>query len=96
LGVMQNCWYGDAQFDDGRPDLSLVIYNPATPEDVNKIRGLLKSEAKPNRGGVATHERESRKSKRSLLGTLPELLCGSRKRVERCGNAENFRFRFRS
>jgi MmyB-like transcription regulator ligand binding domain len=42
---------------DGRPELSLVIYNPATPEDVNKIRGLLKSEAKPNRGGVATHER---------------------------------------
>jgi hypothetical protein len=33
------------------------IYNPATPDDVNKIRGLLKSEAKPNRGGVATHER---------------------------------------
>src|SRR5260370_39731017 len=28
---------------DGRPDLSLVIYNPATPKDVNKIRGLLKS-----------------------------------------------------
>jgi len=35
----------------------LVIYNPATPDDVNKIRGLLKSEAKPNRGGVATDER---------------------------------------
>jgi transcriptional regulator with XRE-family HTH domain len=28
---------------DGRPDLSLVIYNPATPEDVNKIRALLRS-----------------------------------------------------
>jgi transcriptional regulator with XRE-family HTH domain len=42
---------------DGRPDLSLVIYNPATPKDVNKIRGLLKSEAKTNRGGEATHER---------------------------------------
>jgi transcriptional regulator with XRE-family HTH domain len=27
---------------DGRPDLSLVIYNPATPKDVNKVRGLLK------------------------------------------------------
>jgi len=31
---------------DGRPDLSLVIYNPATPKDVNRIRGLLKSVAK--------------------------------------------------
>jgi hypothetical protein len=48
---------GTSGAPDGRPDLSLVIYNPATPKDVNKIRGLLKSEAKPNRGGVATHER---------------------------------------
>jgi transcriptional regulator with XRE-family HTH domain len=40
---------------DGRPDLSLVIYNPATPKDVNKIRGLLKSKAKtkPRRSGDA-------------------------------------------
>ena len=35
---------------DGRPDLSLVIYNPATPQDVNQIRGLLKSQAKDQRG----------------------------------------------
>jgi hypothetical protein len=27
---------------DGRPDLTLVIYNPATPEDAQKIRALLK------------------------------------------------------
>src|SRR6201996_7052021 len=27
---------------DGRPDLNLVIYNPATPEDAEKIRALLK------------------------------------------------------
>jgi transcriptional regulator with XRE-family HTH domain len=27
---------------DGRPDLSLVIYHPATPKDVNRIRGLIK------------------------------------------------------
>jgi transcriptional regulator with XRE-family HTH domain len=25
---------------DGRPDLSMVIYNPATPQDAEKIRGL--------------------------------------------------------
>ncbi|MEI9989828.1 MAG: helix-turn-helix transcriptional regulator [Rhizomicrobium sp.] len=29
---------------DGRPDLNMVIYNPATPEDVDKIRTLLKSQ----------------------------------------------------
>jgi transcriptional regulator with XRE-family HTH domain len=31
---------------DGRPDLSLVVYNPATPKDVNKICGLIKSLSK--------------------------------------------------
>jgi hypothetical protein len=31
---------------DGRPDLSLVIYNPATPKDANRIRGLIKSREK--------------------------------------------------
>jgi transcriptional regulator with XRE-family HTH domain len=28
---------------DGRPDLNMVIYNPATPVDADKIRALLKS-----------------------------------------------------
>ena len=28
---------------DGRPDLNLVIYNPVTPKDVNKIRKLIAS-----------------------------------------------------
>ena len=28
---------------DGRPDLSMVVYNPATPADVDKIRTLLES-----------------------------------------------------
>ncbi len=27
---------------DGRPDLNMVIFNPATPADANKIRALLK------------------------------------------------------
>jgi transcriptional regulator with XRE-family HTH domain len=31
---------------DGRPDLSLVIYNPATPKDANLIRGLIESRSK--------------------------------------------------
>jgi transcriptional regulator with XRE-family HTH domain len=35
---------------DGRPDLSLVIYNPATPEDVNKIRALLRSASRAPKG----------------------------------------------
>jgi hypothetical protein len=26
---------------DGRPDLSMVVYNPATPEDAERIRSLL-------------------------------------------------------
>ena len=30
---------------DGRPDLSLVIYNPSTPDDVGKIRTLFEHEA---------------------------------------------------
>jgi hypothetical protein len=28
---------------DGRPDLSMVVYNPATEADADKIRDLLKS-----------------------------------------------------
>jgi hypothetical protein len=28
---------------DGRPDLNMVIYNPATPADADKIRALLKA-----------------------------------------------------
>jgi hypothetical protein len=31
---------------DGRPDLNMVIYNPATPADANKIRALLTSPPK--------------------------------------------------
>jgi transcriptional regulator with XRE-family HTH domain len=31
---------------DGRPDLNMVIYNPATPADADKIRALLKPAAK--------------------------------------------------
>jgi hypothetical protein len=31
---------------DGRPDLTLVIYNPATPQDAEKIRALLKPASK--------------------------------------------------
>lgn len=31
---------------DGRPDLSLVVYSPATPKDADKIRKLMKENAK--------------------------------------------------
>ena len=31
---------------DGRPDLNMVIFNPVTPADADKIRALLKSRAK--------------------------------------------------
>jgi transcriptional regulator with XRE-family HTH domain len=42
---------------DGRPDLNMVIYNPATPADADKIRALLKS--LPNQAG-ATRPMEQR------------------------------------
>jgi hypothetical protein len=32
---------------DGRPDLNMVIYNPATPADADKIRALLKPAKRP-------------------------------------------------
>jgi transcriptional regulator with XRE-family HTH domain len=31
---------------DGRPDLALVVYNPATPEDVKRVRSLVKRSSK--------------------------------------------------
>src|SRR5271170_4969481 len=34
---------------DGRPDLSMVVYNPATPADADKIKALLKSPPKRTR-----------------------------------------------
>jgi hypothetical protein len=29
---------------DGRPDLGMVIYNPATPADADRIRSLIKAQ----------------------------------------------------
>jgi len=26
---------------DGRPDLAMIVYNPATPEDLAAVRGLV-------------------------------------------------------
>jgi transcriptional regulator with XRE-family HTH domain len=34
---------------DGRPDLAMVIYNPATPEDADRIRLLIRSQPKASR-----------------------------------------------
>jgi transcriptional regulator with XRE-family HTH domain len=34
---------------DGRPDLGMVVYNPATPEDAQRVRTLIKSEPKASR-----------------------------------------------
>jgi transcriptional regulator with XRE-family HTH domain len=39
---------------DGRPDLNMVIYNPATPPDADKIRALLKASPKRPRQRSAT------------------------------------------
>ena len=38
---------------DGRPDLNMVIYNPATPADADKIRALLKPAPKRARQALA-------------------------------------------
>lgn len=32
---------------DGRPDLGMVIYNPATPEDAERVRGLIGTRSAP-------------------------------------------------
>jgi hypothetical protein len=37
---------------DGRPDLNMVIYNPATLADADKIRALLKSRPKQAVAGM--------------------------------------------
>jgi len=34
---------------DGRPDLGVVIYNPATPADTDKIRALVKAHTSKSR-----------------------------------------------
>jgi transcriptional regulator with XRE-family HTH domain len=39
---------------DGRPDLAMVIYNPATPEDADKIRALVRGQAKGARPVVTS------------------------------------------
>jgi hypothetical protein len=38
---------------DGRPDLNMAIFNPATPEDADKIRALLKSPPRRAREAAA-------------------------------------------
>jgi transcriptional regulator with XRE-family HTH domain len=47
---------------DGRPDLSMVIYAPATPADVDRVRSLLK----PRRStpGSGAHQHRARRSAR--------------------------------
>jgi transcriptional regulator with XRE-family HTH domain len=35
---------------DGRPDLSMVVYNPTMPEDVERIRSLISSRSATNAG----------------------------------------------
>ena len=33
---------------DGRPDLGMVVYNPATPADADKVRSIIAAHAKAN------------------------------------------------
>ena len=47
---------------DGRPDLSMIVYNPATPADAENIRSLIESTRAPDKG--AKHVRSVRKRAR--------------------------------
>ena len=40
---------------DGRPDLGMVIYNPATSADADKIRSLVRLEAAAHPLGTRLH-----------------------------------------
>ena len=58
---------------DGRPDLSMVIYNPATPADADKIRSLVKPQtsarartAIANSGNGKTRGRVRRVAQRNV------------------------------
>ena len=42
---------------DGRPDLGMVIYNPATPADAVKIRALLKKRSARNSTATKVRQR---------------------------------------
>jgi hypothetical protein len=47
---------------DGRPDLGLVIYSPATPADADRVRSLVKRRASASRAMAdADRPRTSRK-----------------------------------
>jgi hypothetical protein len=37
---------------DGRPDLGMVIYTPATPRDADRVRSLMRSQKRLSRSAV--------------------------------------------
>ena len=45
---------------EGRPDLGMVVYNPATPDDVDKMRALIATcrAARPSQTGVRARLKE--------------------------------------
>jgi hypothetical protein len=45
---------------DGRPDLSLVIYTPATAQDAQLIRSLVNTPAAKKRGNGHIHRARDR------------------------------------
>ena len=47
---------------DGRPDLAMVVYNPATPADAERIRALIRAQDAMDRRQTA--KRQTQKSKR--------------------------------
>ena len=50
---------------DGRPDLGLVIYTPATPADADRVRSLLEAKPKPSLAAAIASRTDGRKTGRS-------------------------------
>jgi transcriptional regulator with XRE-family HTH domain len=46
---------------DGRPDLGMVVYAPATPADAARIRSLLEDSVRPSRANGAVRRRGTRR-----------------------------------
>src|SRR6202161_1243344 len=52
---------------DGRPDLSMVVYNPATPADAEKIRSLTRS-SRPGARAMTKQRKPSKKAESFAAG----------------------------
>ena len=56
---------------DGRPDLSMIVYNPATPADAENIRSLIESTRAPDKGAKPVRSVRKRARRRSFDPPVP-------------------------